>query len=100
MVGEQEEYTNAVHFSMITDPTDTDEKVTLGRGHYDICNLSHRNQSLIYCETFATLQFRLSVEKWVLLFANVAAHEIGHNLGFYHVDLEDVPDSIFNEIMV
>lgn len=95
--GEQRRNASVVHFSQVTDP---DSDTSLGRGHFDTCNLSDRDFSIVYAAKFLE-ERRLDEDEWVHVFANVAAHEIAHNLGYDHVELEDVPeDSEFAELMI
>lgn len=94
--GEQRRLGSVVHFSQVTDP---DSSVSLGRGHLDMCNLSDRDYSIVYAARFLEGR-RLDEDGWVRAFANVAAHEIAHNLGFDHVAPEDVPESDFTELML
>lgn len=99
--GEQRPDMTVVHFSQVIDP---DSDVSLGRGHLDMCNLSGQDYSIVYAAKLldrgALSPRRLSEGKWVRVFANVAAHEIAHNLGFEHVEPEDVPESEFVELML
>ncbi len=95
--GEQRSDTSVVHFSQVVDPVHHN---SLGRGHFDMCNLSDRDYSIVYAARFLE-ERRLDVDDWVRTFANVAAHEVAHNLGFDHVELEDVPaGSGFTELML
>jgi len=94
--GEQRINATVVHFSQVVDPVNHN---SLGRGHFDVCNLSDRDYSIVYAARFLE-ERRLDVGGWVRTFANVAAHEIAHNLGFDHVKLEDVPESEFTELML
>lgn len=94
--GEQRPMVSVVHFSPVLDPNNAD---SLGRGHLDTCNISDQDFSIVYAAYLFETR-RLAADEWVRVFANVAAHEIAHNLGFEHVDPDDVPDSEFTELML
>lgn len=94
--GEQRPNATVVHFSQVVDP---ESDLSIGRGHFDTCNISDQDYSIVYAARLLEGN-RHSEGRWVRIFANVAAHEIAHNLGFDHVELEDVPDSEFTELML
>jgi len=94
--GEQRANAAVVHFSQVTDP---ENQGSLGRGHFDTCNLSDQDYSIVYAARFLE-ERTVDTVGWVRTFANVAAHEIAHNLGFDHVELDDVPESRFTELML
>lgn len=58
----------------------------IGKGDYDPCNLTHSNEAIIYGGELLDLGPSHPFEDWVTIFANVIAHEIGHTLGYAHVD--------------
>jgi len=94
--GEQRPRATVVHFSQVTDP---ESYKSLGRGHFDTCNLSDQDYSIVYAARFLD-ERRVDLVGWVRTFANVAAHEVAHNLGFDHVEPSDVPESRFIELML
>lgn len=65
----------------------------IGEGHYDICNRDHNNESLIFGEEIRLLAGSYTLDDWVNVFANVTAHEIGHMLGFGHIEREVFTES-------
>ena len=75
----------------------------IGEGEFDPCNLQHDNSALIYGDELRALPGPYSFDDWVLIFANVAAHEIGHTLGFNHVPRSEQPESehvLYVELML
>lgn len=57
----------------------------IGQGEYDPCNEMHDNDAIIFGGQILELGDERTFDDWVLVFANVTAHEIGHMLGYGHV---------------
>lgn len=75
----------------------------IGEGHYDPCNLRHEDTAVLFAEQIRRLGSSFTFDEWVLMFANTAAHEIGHTLGFAHVDRFNNPQpqrSLYVELML
>lgn len=58
----------------------------VGEAEYDPCNDQHDNTAVVYGEQIRELAQTASFDEWVSIFANVAAHEIAHTLGYNHID--------------
>jgi len=74
---------NVLHF---VNEIPADDSQRMGQAEYDPCNLYHDNVAIVYTSQFLDAYADpLPYEDWVAVFANVAAHEICHTLGFSHV---------------
>jgi hypothetical protein len=71
-----------VYFSQMGSPLGGAQ---IGQGEYDPCNLDHDNDAIIFGDEILALGDARPFDEWVLVFANVTAHEIGHTLGYGHV---------------
>ncbi len=58
----------------------------VGEAEYDPCNRQHDNTAIIFGDELRDRAGMATLDEWVNLFANVAAHEIAHTLGYGHVD--------------
>ncbi len=75
----------------------------IGEGHYDVCNIEHDNEAVLFGREFLYLGGPYTVDEWAVMFANVIAHEIGHMVGYGHVERGDSADaehSLFAELML
>ncbi len=57
----------------------------IGEGEYDPCNDDHDNIAILFGEQIRLLSGVYTFDEWVLVFANVTAHEVAHTLGYGHV---------------
>lgn len=75
----------------------------VGEAEYDPCDRYGDDEALIYGPQFTRLGGPYSVDQWATMFANTAAHEIGHTLGYAHVTQTDQPEaarSVYVELML
>jgi hypothetical protein len=87
-----------VQYGQILSPTGG---VQIGEGEYDPCNRYHDDAAVIYAEQIRRLGGPYTFEQWVLMFANVTAHEIGHTLGYGHIERSEQPTrSLYVELML
>ena len=89
-----------IHYTQELPP---DADAVIGEGEFDPCNRRHDNVAVIYGAEILWQGGTNTFEQWVHIFANVTAHEIGHTLGFGHIDREQISlsdRSLFVELML
>lgn len=89
-----------VYFGQFLAPNDGGQ---VGEAEYDPCNRYAADEAIIFGERYLRLGGPFSFDEWVTMFANTAAHEIGHTLGYAHIDRANRPDpaqTIYVELML
>ena len=66
----------------------------VGQTKLDWCDLNPRGSVIVWGGTLLMLGDNFGYDQWVNAFANTAAHEVGHTVGFFHPDavLTDLTD--------
>ncbi len=74
----------------------------IAEAEYDRCNEDHDDEAIVYSREIERLGGPFTFDEWVTLFGNVIAHEIGHVLGFGHVEREDTGEGhpLYVELML
>jgi hypothetical protein len=75
----------------------------VGEADYDPCNRYASDEAIIFGEQYLHLGGPFTFDEWVTMFSNTTAHEIGHTLGYGHIDRSDSPDpaqSLYIELML
>jgi hypothetical protein len=81
-VAEEDPNATVVYFVQEYSP---DNRNGLGVAYYDPCNAFADDAAIVYGAQLAKQGTVYPLEEWVHVFANVAAHEIGHTMGLTHV---------------
>ncbi|MCP4592656.1 MAG: hypothetical protein GY842_18130 [bacterium] len=85
LIGEADDYPDdtVVLFTSDTVPGDGPQ---VGQTKLDRCDLHASATVIVWGGTLLNLGDEHTFEQWVNVLANIAAHEIGHTVGFFHPD--------------
>ena len=72
---------------LMTQGRDPNDVKRIGQAYYDPCDVRVGDEAVIWGQAMIDLGAVHSLEEWVHLFANTAAHEAAHTLGFNHPDV-------------
>jgi len=101
--GEADRFGAEVNMVHITQALPPKGGTDVGEGEYDPCNRQHDNAALLFGERLLSLADDYTYDEWVNVFANIIAHEVGHTLGFGHLERAErnnVGRSVYVELML
>ena len=74
---------------LMTFEADPDDPQRVGQAYYDPCDTEPADEAIVWGLAMLELGDGHRLDEWVNLFANVAAHEVAHTLGFAHPEAID-----------
>jgi len=74
---------------LMTFEADPDDPHRVGQAYYDPCDTEQADEAIVWGLAMLDLGDGHRLDEWVNLFANVAAHEVAHTLGFAHPEAND-----------
>jgi len=86
MTAEADDYPEAT-VVLMTFEADADDPRRVGQAYYDPCDTEPADEAIVWGSAIVALGNGHRLDEWVNLFANVAAHEVAHTLGFAHPEV-------------